>query len=78
MLTTRLDDTSFRVFRENPAHLKTVQWYSVAGNLQELNGLAAKLDLDGSKNARMLRSKILQTVPRLEEGERVSIYPNRL
>ncbi|RPA87291.1 hypothetical protein BJ508DRAFT_410799 [Ascobolus immersus RN42] len=64
------DDTKFRVFRENPAHLKTVQWLSVAGNLEELNGLAARLDIDGSKNARILRSKILQAVPRLEEGER--------
>ncbi|OIW33428.1 hypothetical protein CONLIGDRAFT_628320 [Coniochaeta ligniaria NRRL 30616] len=65
-----LDDTSFRVYREsNPAGVHRT-WWSVAGSIDELKGLAEKLDTqDGGPKARTLAQKMLNSIPRFEATE---------
>ena len=70
------DDTSFRVFREDKRYTKhNAQWYSVAGEIEELKALAQKLEskeYDGSQAARSLSNKMMNAVPRFEASEEVS------
>jgi hypothetical protein len=68
-----LDDTHFRVYRENNgATAKTNTWFSVAGNIAEINSLADKLDEENTPHARTLRDKIRAAIPRFEAGEEVN------
>jgi len=71
-LVEGLDDTAYRVYREsNPAGTNRT-WWSVAGGLEELKGLADKLDAkDGGPKARTLAAKIRNAIPRFEAGEEV-------
>ncbi|KAL8683733.1 MAG: hypothetical protein Q9186_000367 [Xanthomendoza sp. 1 TL-2023] len=64
-----LDDTNFRLYRESNPALKTVTWRSVAGSIDDLRQVAAKLDEDGSQAARKLRDSIQAAIPRFEAGE---------
>ncbi|KAH9884550.1 hypothetical protein F4778DRAFT_762587 [Xylariomycetidae sp. FL2044] len=66
-----LDDTNFRVYREsNPAAINKRTWWSVAGNIEELNALADKLLIkDGGPKARKLAQQMLAAVPRFEATE---------
>jgi hypothetical protein len=67
------DDTDFRVYRESNPALKTTTWWSVAGSIDELRVLAAKLqDEDGSREARALGERMLHAVPRFEATEEVT------
>ncbi|KXJ97422.1 hypothetical protein Micbo1qcDRAFT_156299 [Microdochium bolleyi] len=65
-----LDDTAFRVYREsNPAGFNRT-WWSVAGNIDELNALADKLQTaDGGPRAKKLAQRMLAAVPRFEATE---------
>jgi len=64
------DDTAFRVYREsNPAGLHRT-WWSVAGSIDELKALSAKLETtDGGPKARALSKKMMNSVPRFEATE---------
>ena len=72
-LVEGLDDTHFRVYREsNYMGLKRT-WWSVASDIDELKGLAEKLNKeDGGQKARLLSSKITAAIPRFEATEDVS------
>ena len=67
-----LDDTHFRVYRESShAGLKRT-WWNVAGDIEELKGLATKLEKeDGGQKARLLSGKIMAAIPRFEGTEEV-------
>jgi hypothetical protein len=67
-----LDDTHFRVYREsNPAGMERT-WWSVAGDIDELNTLAQKLEMkDGGPKAKKLSSQITAAMERFEAGEEV-------
>lgn len=71
-LVEGLDDTHFRVYREsNHTGLKRT-WWSVAGEIEELQLLADKLDKeDGGQKARVLSGKMLAAIPRFEATEEV-------
>lgn len=66
-----LDDTAFRLYRESNPALKHVTWRSVAGSIEELNLVAAKLEEDGTQASRRLRDSIKAAIPRFEAGEDV-------
>jgi hypothetical protein len=69
------NDTHFRVYRESDPKSKNVEWFSVAGNIDELRALATKLeDEDGHKEAKALGERMLNAVPRLEASENVSTH----
>jgi hypothetical protein len=69
------NDTHFRVYRESDPKSKNVQWFSVAGNIDELRALATKLEEeDGHKEAKALGERMLNAVPRFEASENVSIH----
>ncbi|KAI4200855.1 MAG: hypothetical protein LQ350_003657 [Teloschistes chrysophthalmus] len=63
------DDTHFRLYRESNPALKTVTWRSVAGTIEELKQVAARLEEDGSQAARKLCDSINAAIPRFEAGE---------
>ncbi|RMZ70879.1 Extracellular matrix 3 [Pyrenophora seminiperda CCB06] len=66
------NDTHFRIYRESDPKLKKVQWISVAGSIDELRGLAKKLEEeDGHKEARALGERMLNAIPRFEASENV-------
>lgn len=66
------DDTSFRIYREGSRYTRNAHWYSVAGDIEEAQALAAKLqDVDGSQSARRLAAKITNAVPMFEATEEV-------
>ncbi|KAL9093361.1 MAG: hypothetical protein Q9165_004102 [Trypethelium subeluteriae] len=62
-------DTSFRVYRESNPYSKKNTWWSVAGDLDELRGLANKLENDDSQYARQLGVRFKSSIPRFEAGE---------
>ncbi|CZT21710.1 uncharacterized protein RCC_07575 [Ramularia collo-cygni] len=65
-----LDDTSFRVYREGSRHTKNAHWYSVAGNIEEVQALSEKLEkMDGTQAARRLGQKINNAIPMFEATE---------
>ena len=71
-----LDDTHFRVFREgNYTGLKR-SWWSVAGDIDELKGLAEKLSKDGGQKGKLLSTRITAAIPRFESTEDVSSSTN--
>ncbi|KAI4250041.1 MAG: hypothetical protein LQ352_005426 [Teloschistes flavicans] len=63
------DDTQFRLYRESNPALKHVTWRSVAGTIEELKKVAARLEEDGSQAARKLCDSINAGIPRFEAGE---------
>jgi hypothetical protein len=66
------DDTDFRVYRESNPALKSTTWWSVAGSIDELRVLAAKLqEEDGSREAKALGERMLHAIPRFEATEEV-------
>jgi hypothetical protein len=66
------DDTHFRLYRENSGvTTKTNQWFSVAGSIEEVSGVASKLDEEGTPHARTLRDRIRAAIPRFEAGDEV-------
>lgn len=65
------DDTHFRIYKEGGG-IKERTWWSVAGNIEELNVLADKLATeDGGQKARVLAMKMRNAVPRFEATEEV-------
>ncbi|RDW78776.1 uncharacterized protein DSM5745_05628 [Aspergillus mulundensis] len=52
-----LDDTHFRLYRESNPALKNVTWWSVAGTIPELQGVAAKLEEEKGTNSKKLKSQ---------------------
>ena len=72
-LVEGLDDTYFRVYRENNPMLKTRTWWSVADSIESAKSLAEKLHEDGSQKSGRLASSIQLAVPRFEAGEEVGI-----
>ncbi|KAK4169270.1 hypothetical protein QBC43DRAFT_307320 [Cladorrhinum sp. PSN259] len=64
------DDTGYRVYREsNPAGVQRT-WWSVAGNIDELNSLAEKLEKqDGGPKAKQFAKRIINSIPRFEATE---------
>lgn len=66
------DDTPFRLYREsNPAN-KKITWWSVAGTIDELRVVAAKLAEDSTQASRRLGERINAAIPRFEATEEVS------
>ena len=66
-----LDDTFFRIYRENDPKLIKRTWWSVARDIESANSLADKLREEGSQAGKQLASGIAQAVPRWEAGEEV-------
>ena len=66
-----LEDTYFRVYRENNPALKTRTWWSVADSIDSVQVLADKLREEGSQKGARLASSISLAVPRFEAGEDV-------
>lgn len=69
-LVEGLDDTNFRVYREsNPAGFNRT-WWNVAGSIEELNALVAKLQtIDGGPKGKKLAQQMLAAIPRFEASE---------
>ncbi|KAF1851236.1 uncharacterized protein K460DRAFT_303225 [Cucurbitaria berberidis CBS 394.84] len=64
------NDTYFRIYRESDPKLEDVQWFSVAGSIDELRVLAKKLEEeDGHKEAKALSERMINAVPRFEASE---------
>ncbi|KAI5790189.1 hypothetical protein EDC01DRAFT_630888 [Geopyxis carbonaria] len=64
------DDTPFRLYRESNPALKTKEWYSIAGTIDELKAIVRDLEEDDcTKNALALKDKINVAINRFEEGE---------
>ena len=66
------DDTHLRLYRESNPLLKHNTWWSVAGTIDELKGIAESLGEEGSQAARRLKERIVAGVPRFEASEEVS------
>ncbi|KAL4909450.1 hypothetical protein BDW74DRAFT_81181 [Aspergillus multicolor] len=64
-----LDDTHFRLYRESNPALKNVTWWSVAGTIPELEGVAAKLEEEKGANSKRLSERIKASIPRFEGSE---------
>ncbi|KAI9721512.1 MAG: hypothetical protein M1812_002274 [Candelaria pacifica] len=60
------DDTYFRLYRESNPTLKHNTWWSVAGTIDELKGVAERLQEDGTQAARRLSERISLSIPRFE------------
>jgi hypothetical protein len=75
-LVEGLDDTAFRVYREsNPAGF-TRTWWSVAGSIDELKVLTARLEThDAGPKARKVAQKLNAEIPRFEATEEVRLSP---
>ena len=72
-LVQGLDDTGFRVYREGSRYTRNAHWYSMAGEIDEAQALATKLEeVDRSQAARRLAAKITAAVPTFEATEEVS------
>ncbi|KAL4942648.1 hypothetical protein BDV06DRAFT_158974 [Aspergillus oleicola] len=64
-----LDDTHFRLYRESNPALKNVTWWSVAGTIPELQGIADKLEEEKGTNSKKLSERIRNSIPRFEGSE---------
>ncbi|KAL4870502.1 hypothetical protein BDV12DRAFT_184342 [Aspergillus spectabilis] len=64
-----LDDTHFRLYREGNPALKNVTWWSVAGTIPELQGVADKLDEEKGTHSKKLSERIRNSIPRFEGSE---------
>lgn len=70
-----LEDTHFRVYRENDGKTaKTNTWFNVAGSIEEVAALAEKFEGDGTSLGKVNGSKIKSAVPRFEIGDDVCVY----
>lgn len=67
-----LDDTYFRVYRENNPALKTRTWWSVADSIDSVKSLAEKLRGDGTQKNGRLANSMQMAVSRFEAGEEAS------
>ncbi|OJI98994.1 hypothetical protein ASPVEDRAFT_50560 [Aspergillus versicolor CBS 583.65] len=63
------DDTHFRLYREGNPALKNVTWWSVAGTIPELQGVADKLEEDKGIHSKKLSERIRNSIPRFEGSE---------
>ncbi|KAL8794855.1 MAG: hypothetical protein Q9195_002567 [Heterodermia aff. obscurata] len=63
------DDTHFRLYRESNPVLKHNTWRSVAGSIDELKDVAARLGEEGSQASKRLHDRILNAIPRFEASE---------
>ncbi|KAJ5099765.1 hypothetical protein N7532_006766 [Penicillium argentinense] len=63
------DDTHFRLYRESNPSLKHITWWSVAGDIPELQAVANKLQEEKGTNSKKLSEKILSAIPRFEASE---------
>jgi hypothetical protein len=70
------NDTHFRVYRETDPHkTKKVKWFSVAGDIEELRVVAAKLEEeDGRREAKLLGERMINAIPRFEASEVVCVF----
>ncbi|KAF2861924.1 hypothetical protein K470DRAFT_25920 [Piedraia hortae CBS 480.64] len=69
-LVQGLDDTFFRIYREADRYSGKAQWYSVAGNIDEMKALATKLEHeDGGQQARTLANRMNSAVPTFEASD---------
>ena len=66
------DDTHFRLYRESNPALKNITWRSVAGTIDEVKGVAQRLDEENTQASRRLRDRINAAIPRFEASEEVS------
>lgn len=66
-----MDDTHFRLYRESNPALKHVSWWSVAGDIPELQAIADKLQEEKGTNSKKLSERILSAIPRFEASEEV-------
>lgn len=67
------DDTHFRLYRESNPALKHNTWRSVAGSIDELKDVAARLGQEGTQASKRLHDRILNAIPRFEASEDVSV-----
>ncbi|KAJ5241316.1 uncharacterized protein N7469_002907 [Penicillium citrinum] len=63
------DDTHFRLYRESNPALKHVTWWSVAGDIPELQAMADKLQEEKGTNSKKLSERIRSAIPRFEASE---------
>ncbi|PNS15569.1 hypothetical protein CAC42_828 [Sphaceloma murrayae] len=64
------DDTSFRLYRENPKYAVDNKWWNMAGSIDEIKAVAERLEnKDTTQAARRLATKITAAVPRFEATE---------
>ncbi|KAL1623956.1 hypothetical protein SLS56_008081 [Neofusicoccum ribis] len=63
------DDTPFRLYRESNPALKKNTWRTIAGTIDELREVAAKLADDSSQASRRLSDRIHAAIPRFEATE---------
>lgn len=67
-----LEDTHFRVYRENDGKTaKTNTWFSIAGSIEEVTALADKLEVEGTTLGKVNAGRIRSAIPRFEAGEEV-------
>lgn len=66
------EDTHFRLYRESNPALKHNTWWSIAGDIPELESVAAKLEGEKGTNSKKLSEKIRASIPRFEASEEVS------
>lgn len=65
------DDTHFRLYRESNPALKHVTWWSVAGDIPELQAMADKLQEEKGTKSKKLSERIRSAIPRFEASEEV-------
>ncbi|OOQ89797.1 hypothetical protein PEBR_06605 [Penicillium brasilianum] len=63
------DDTHFRLYRESNPALKTVTWWSVAGDIPEIQAIADRLQEEKGTNSKKLSERIRAAIPRFEASE---------
>ncbi|KAJ5775263.1 uncharacterized protein N7511_000274 [Penicillium nucicola] len=63
------EDTHFRLYRESNPALKHNTWWSIAGDIPELESVAAKLEGEKGTNSKKLSEKIRASIPRFEASE---------
>lgn len=66
------DDTNFRLYRESNPALKTNTWWSVAGDIPEMQAIADRLEEEKGINSKKLSERIRAAIPRFEASEEVS------
>ena len=68
------EDTYFRLYRENNAiSQKTNTWFSVAGDIDEINAIAEKFDAETAAQSKAIAMKLKAAIPRFEAGEDVRV-----
>ena len=65
------DDTHFRLYRESNPALKTITWWSVAGDIPEMQAIADRLQEEKGTNSKKLSERIRAAIPRFEASEEV-------